>query len=182
MQMFWKNRLMNQVMVLLAALLVSVSVQADDAEDLDRWLETTQEFMPMKDVFEAIGENSTIANQYSEEEFLALSVDKQDEVLDDMLKEQGVYDKMYKVLNEKDWDSAGEYVRTSARYGKAIAYQMREMLTASMPEEQRQMMQEMSGEIEANPADVKLVKDNWGKITTFMSKHIEQGNLPPATR
>ncbi|WP_020209729.1 hypothetical protein [Gilvimarinus chinensis] len=182
MQKSWKNRFVSQCLALVAFMVMSTWVQADDSKELDRWLETTQEFIPMKDVFEAIGENSTIANQYSEEEFLALSVDKQDEVLDDMLKEQGVYDKMYNVLKAKDWESAGEYVRASARYGKAIAYQMREMLTASMPEEQKKMMQEMSGEIEANPEDVKLVKDNWDKVTAFMSKNIQQGNLPPAAR
>ncbi|MCP8898681.1 hypothetical protein [Gilvimarinus xylanilyticus] len=172
--------------VLLLALTFGVSLaQAEetiDSDTIDSWLETTQAFIPMQDVFQAIGENSALAQKYSEEEFMAMSLEKQDDVLDEVLKEQGVYDKIYKVLEDNDWDSAGEYVRVSSRVGQAIAYQMREMLMAKMPEEQQQMMREMAGEVDAKPEDVEVVSDNWDKISAFMAKNMEEGNLPPAAQ
>ncbi|MDO3385755.1 hypothetical protein QWI17_07895 [Gilvimarinus sp. SDUM040013] len=163
-------------MTIVVLALLSSIVMAErelNAGDVDAWLATTEQLMPMQDVFEKMGQGSTIADEYTEEEFKALSIEKQDEVMDDMLKEQGAYDQIYAVLNEYEWPSAGEYMRVSSRIGMAIAARMRDQMMKSLPAEQRQMMEEMSGPVNANPADVALVESNWDKVSQFMGKYMQ---------
>lgn len=165
-----------QLVCLLTALLissVSFAERALESADVDAWLSTTEKLMPMQEVFEKMGQGSTIADKYTEEEFKALDQATQDEVMDDMLKEQGAYDDIYGVLNQYDWSSAGEYMRVSSRLGMAIAAHMREEMMKSLPAEQRQMMAEMAGPVDANPEDVALVAKNWDKLSTFMGQYMK---------
>ncbi|MBU2887010.1 hypothetical protein KO507_14665 [Gilvimarinus agarilyticus] len=164
--------------MLCAALLLSLlSVVASAAEkltnaDVEAWLGATEQLMPMQDAFTKMAKNETIANQYTEEEFKALAPAKQDEVMDEMLKQEGVYDQIYPVLKQFDWESAGEYMRVSSRIGLAIGAYMREQLLASVPEDQRERMEQVAKPVDANPEDVAVVKENWEQVSQFMNKHM----------
>ncbi|MDO3382216.1 hypothetical protein [Gilvimarinus algae] len=163
------------MLVLTSAALADVTL---NEKALDNWLATTKDFMPMQEVFESISKDSAIASQYTEEEFKALSLEKQDELLDDMLKEQNAYDKVYKVLNQHDWGSAGDYMRVSSRLGMAIGAHMRDLMMQSLPPEQQQMMREMAGEVDAEPEDVALVSQHWEKISSFMAENMDTSDMP----
>lgn len=142
---------------------------------LDRWLTTTEDFLPMQEVLDSLGEDSEVSKQYTSEEFAALSVDKQNEIMDDILKEQGVYDEVYEVLNANGWDRAGDYMRIGERLGKAIALNVQNQMLASLPPEQAEMVKEMSGgDIDADPEDVAFVSEHWEKIEAFMGQYMQQ--------
>lgn len=159
--------------LLLAANLASAQTLTTDL--LDKWLTTTEDFMPMQEVLDSLGEDSEVSKQYTSEEFAALDFAKQDAIMDDILKEQGVYDEVYDVLKNNNWDSAGEYMRIGERLGKAIALKVQNQMLASLPPEQAEMMKEMSGgDIEAAPEDVAFVSDNWEKIEKFMGQYMQQ--------
>lgn len=164
---------------LLSAILLSVLAAFSFADreltsaDVQAWLDTTEQLMPMQEAFAKMGESKTIADKYTEEEFRALAPEKQDEVMDEMLRQEGIYDQIYPVLNQFKWKSAGEYMRVSSRLGLAIAAHMRAQLLASVPEDQRQQMESIAKPVNANPADVKVIDQNWAEVSQFMSKYLQ---------
>jgi len=161
------------------------TAQAQAAESLnsatlDKWLATTTEFVPMQDVFEKISQESEITKKYTQEEFKAMDIDEQDKLMDQLLKDEGVYEEVYNVLNEKDWDSAGSYIRISTRIAQGIQVHMQNMMLKNLPAEQAQMVKEMmGGDVTANPKDVELVSKNWSKISQFIGENIDPSKLPP---
>lgn len=167
--------LLGKTLLVVGLITIAGVVQAERAlssKDVDSWLATTEKLMPMQSVFEKMGENSTFAG-YTEEQFKALPESKQDDVMDDLLKEHGAYDDVYAVLNQYDWSSAGDYMRVSSRIGQAIAAHMRAQMMQSLPAEQRKMMEEMTGPVTANPDDVALVSKNWDKVSSFMGQYMQ---------
>ncbi|BFM20833.1 hypothetical protein [Gilvimarinus japonicus] len=147
---------------------------------LDKWLATTTEFIPMQDVFERISQESEITKKYTQDEFKAMDVEEQNKLMDQLLKDEGVYDDVYKVLNQKDWDSAGSYIRISTRIAQAIQVHMQNMMLKNLPAEQAQMVKEMmGGDVTADPKDVELVSKNWSKISRFIGENIDTSKLPP---
>jgi|GEM_PF-3325152 len=164
---------------LLALCCVVFMAQAQAAETLDgamldKWLATTNEFLPMQDVFKNISEESEIAQKYTEEEFKAMDAAKQDKLMDQLLKDEGVYDDIYAVLNKQDWPSAGSYMRISSRVATAIQVHMQNMMLKSLPAEQAQMVKEMmGGDVEADPKDVAIVSQNWSRISKFVGENFD---------
>ncbi len=145
---------------------------------LDRWLATTEDFLPMQDVLDSLGQDSEVSKQYTSEEFAALSIDKQNDIMDEILREQGVYNEVYQVLKDNNWERAGDYMRIGERLGKAIALNVQNQMLASLPPEQAEMVKEMSGgDIDADPADVAFVSEHWEKIEAFMGQHMQQPTL-----
>lgn len=166
-------------LVLLTVVATMANAQATLTEGmLDRWLTTTEDFLPMQDVLDSLGQDSEVSKQYTSEEFAGLSVEKQNDIMDDILKEQGVYDEVYQVLKDNNWDRAGDYMRIGERLGKAIALNVQNQMLASLPPEQADMVKEMSGgDIDADPADVAFVSEHWEKIEAFMGQHMQQPAL-----
>ncbi|HEY7886568.1 MAG TPA: hypothetical protein VIC08_16585 [Cellvibrionaceae bacterium] len=151
-----------------------VNAEALTKSQLDSWLATTEDLIPLQSVLDSMGEDSTVAKQYTEEEFEALAIDKQNEVMDEMLKEQGVYDDIYAVLKPNGWSHAGDYMRIGNRLGKAISVHMQNQMLANLPPEQAQMVKEMTGnDIDAAPEDIAFVTEHWETIEGFMGKFMQ---------
>ncbi len=169
-----------KVSALLMILLNSAFVHA--AEDLstkllDQWIETTEKFKDVEAVSNAFDNNTQFANQYSEPSFKALSFKEQDNIVDTMLNSEGVYDDAYAVINQHDWNSAGDYLRASERIGKAIGAYFSELMLANVPEEQRQMIKSAGGSqmnIESTPEDLAFIGQNWDKVSKLMGSAFDQ--------
>ena len=173
---------LKQALLSVCLVLLTAQVQAQETLDskvVDQWLATTKAVIPMRDVFERISEESEIAQKYSQDEFKAMDRDEQDKLLDQLLKDEGVYDEVYEVLDANDWDNAGSYVRVSERMAQGIQVHMQNMMLKNLPAEQAQMVKEMmGGDVEADPNDVEVISKNWGKISRFIGENIDTSQLP----
>ncbi|WP_049721574.1 hypothetical protein [Gilvimarinus polysaccharolyticus] len=167
----------SRTFLLLCCMLFALPSQAADelnSATLDKWLTTTKEFIPMQDVFDRISEESEIAKKYTQDEFKAMDVAEQDKLMDQLLKDEAVYDEVYSVLNAQDWSSAGQYIRVSTRIATGVQVYMQDMMLKNLPAEQAQMVKEMmGGEVQADPQDVEFVSNNWTKISTFLGDNID---------
>lgn len=164
----------GMLLVLLATTPLASAQTVLTEELLDRWFATTEDFLPMQDVLDSLGQDSEVSKRYTSEEFAALSLGKQNDVMDEILQEQGVYNEVYQVLGANDWERAGEYMRIGERLGKAIAVTVQNQMLASLPTEQAQIVKEMTGsDIEAAPEDIAFVTEHWDKIETFMAQYMQ---------
>lgn len=144
---------------------------------LDKWLVTTQAFYKIESINKAFNQNKTFEKTYSSAEFKAMSLAKQNETIDKMLRDEKLYKDVYPLIKEHKWDNAGNYIRTSERMGKAMASHIQKMMAAYMSPEQAKMVMEASGgkaDLKSTPEDVAFVRKNWDKISAFMTRNLGQ--------
>lgn len=173
--------LVPRLLLILAGLLFAVTASAAkplDSADVDQWLATTSELVPMRAMFERIANESALTQKYTQKAFKAMEAAQQDKIVDQLLKDEAVYDQVYQVLHKHSWPNAGDYVRVSSRMAVAVQAHMQNVMLQNLPAAQARIVQEMmGGSVNAPSQDVALVRRNWDKISTFVGQHITPAQL-----
>lgn len=171
--------MIKKLMVLISAatffLLVSTTAIAQpffkkslNDEILNRWMITTNEIKPFSELLDSMHKTETEALAFE-----ALTTLEQDKKVQEFLVQHQVEKKMTALVKSRGWKSVGDYMRTSAQIGNAIAAHFQEDIIANLPPEQAQALREKMDPaiVGVSSQDLQFVQKNIVTIQKFMQDY-----------
>lgn len=166
-------------MLMLAVSVVAQPLRVGALTDavLERWMITTTDMKPYAQLLEAMHPGEAEAKAFE-----ALTAAEQDQQVKAFLAANKVYDKTTLLVKAQGWQSVGDYMRTSAQIGNAIAAYLHEDIVASLPAEQATAMRDNTDPaITAVPkADLEFIRRNIASIQQFFQTYstVDKKDLP----